>query len=146
MDRPSQKASTPSGSNDPAKAHAVVDKLYTMAMRGNVAAASVFLDRVLGAVRVEEGSGQVGGSTSAQPADTRRESRVSPEAPQPTRPRTLLSVEEVSKELGLSKALVYQLGKRGRLPICRIGRRVLVRATDLEQFIRTNSSGPGLPA
>jgi hypothetical protein len=116
MDRPFQKASTPSGSSDPAKAQAVVDKLYTMAIKGNVAAASVFLDRVLGAVRVEEGSGQVGGSTSAQPADTRRESRVTPEAPQPTPPRTLLSVDEVSKELGLSKALVYQLGKKDGSP------------------------------
>ena len=58
----------------------------------------------------------------------------------------MLSVAEVAKELGLSTSIVYQLGKKNRLPICRIGRRVLVRTTDLDHFIQKNSSGLGLSA
>lgn len=118
-------------------------KLYGLALRGNVAAAGIFLDRVLGPVRSAlVPPGVAGAHLAPNPAGlSRSPSEEVPEKP-PEGPRTMLSVAEVADELGLSEATVYGLGRKGRISICRIGRRVLVRAADLERFVRENSTCP----
>jgi excisionase family DNA binding protein len=49
--------------------------------------------------------------------------------------RTFISLADVSRVLGVSRATVYRLVAAGELPIVRIGDRTLVRPPDLEGFI-----------
>ena len=50
---------------------------------------------------------------------------------------TMLSIPEVIRELRVSRSTVWRLAKEGKIPIVSIGRRKLVRRTDLAIF--TNS-------
>lgn len=49
--------------------------------------------------------------------------------------RLTLSVEEAANVLGISRALAYELVRRGELPRLRLGRRVVVPRQALEDFI-----------
>lgn len=50
----------------------------------------------------------------------------------------LVSVNEAARLLGLSRAGVWRLRERDELPVVRIGGRVLVRRTDLDELIDRN--------
>lgn len=56
-------------------------------------------------------------------------------APGPTAPVTLLTVEEAAKRLRCGRTLVYDLLRDGRLPAVRVGRRRLVKVTDVDKFV-----------
>ena len=58
---------------------------------------------------------------------------------------TLLTVEEVSKMLGLSDSFVYRLVRLKELTAVRIGTAVRIRPEDLEEFIRHNLTVNGTP-
>ena len=49
--------------------------------------------------------------------------------------RMTLSVEEAASVLGISRALAYELVRRGDLPRLRLGRRVVVPKRALEDLI-----------
>lgn len=49
--------------------------------------------------------------------------------------RLTLSIEEAASLLGISRALAYDLVRRGELPRLRLGRRVVVPRKALENFI-----------
>lgn len=49
--------------------------------------------------------------------------------------RFTMSVEEAAEALGISRALAYELVRRGDLPHLRLGRRVVVPRKALERFI-----------
>ncbi|MDP9388849.1 MAG: helix-turn-helix domain-containing protein [Actinomycetota bacterium] len=46
-----------------------------------------------------------------------------------------LSVEEAASVLGISRALAYELVRRGELPRLRLGRRIVVPRRALEDFV-----------
>lgn len=50
-------------------------------------------------------------------------------------PRMTFSVEEAAGVLGISRALAYELVRRGELPRLRLGRRIVVPRRALEDFI-----------
>ncbi len=113
------------------RADQILDKMYEMAAAGDVAAASLFLDRVLGPVL---GPGRL---SEGPPA----EQLHAADRPAPSIPKRLLSAAEVAEVAGISLGLVYRLQRTGKLPVCRIGRRVLVRRDDLEILVRAKSAG-----
>lgn len=49
--------------------------------------------------------------------------------------RMTLTIEEAAALLGISRALAYELVKRGELPSLRLGRRVVVPRKALEAFV-----------
>ncbi len=49
--------------------------------------------------------------------------------------RLTLTIEEAGALLGISRALAYELVKRGELPSLRLGRRVVVPRKALEAFV-----------
>lgn len=51
--------------------------------------------------------------------------------------RLTVSVEEAAVLLGISRALAYELVRRGELPRLRLGRRVVVPRKALEEFVET---------
>lgn len=55
--------------------------------------------------------------------------------------RRLLRVMEVAKLCGLSRATVYNLIRRGELPVVRIGRATRVAVEDVEALVRRNRVG-----
>lgn len=52
----------------------------------------------------------------------------------------LIGVTEAADRLGLAKRTVYVLIASGRLECCRIGKRILIQATDLERFVHRHHS------
>ena len=56
--------------------------------------------------------------------------------------RVVLTVNEVAKLLGLSRASAYQGVARGEIPSIRVGRRILVPRQALERMLEGNSK-PG---
>jgi excisionase family DNA binding protein len=52
----------------------------------------------------------------------------------------VLTVEEVARFLGISKASVYEALRKGEIPHARIGRRLLVLRKDLEALFRREKS------
>lgn len=50
-------------------------------------------------------------------------------------PRLLLSVDEATAALGISRSKVYQYLRTGRLPSVTLGRRRLIRSDDLCAFV-----------
>lgn len=54
--------------------------------------------------------------------------------------RLTLSVEEAAELLGISRALAYELVRRGQLPRLRLGRRVVIPRKALEEFIEAVAS------
>lgn len=59
-----------------------------------------------------------------------------------------ISVGEVSRILGLSKSGTYGALQHGtiRVPLLRVGRRVMVNRTDLERFIAASTVPPKVAA
>ena len=49
--------------------------------------------------------------------------------------RLSYSIEEVIELTGLGRTTLYQLIGQGELPSCKVGRRRLIRAADLEAFL-----------
>lgn len=62
-----------------------------------------------------------------------RPASVPPDSGDPGR---LMTVQEVAKRLGVSRATVYRLCERGKIPHIRISNAVRVKAETLEQFLR----------
>lgn len=54
--------------------------------------------------------------------------------------RMTFSVEEAAGVLGISRALAYELVRRGELPRLRLGRRIVVPRRALEDFIGAGSN------
>lgn len=54
--------------------------------------------------------------------------------------RMVLTVEEVRRELGISRWMIYELIRRGELPVVHIGRLVRVPRAALEDWIASNTS------
>lgn len=46
-----------------------------------------------------------------------------------------LTVEEAGKMLGISRATAYQLANQGKLPVIRLGRRLLISKAGLERMV-----------
>jgi excisionase family DNA binding protein len=63
-----------------------------------------------------------------------------PAAADPT-PPLVLDVRDVAERLRISRSFAYELIAAGRLPSIRLGRRVLVPATKLDEFI-DGEAGP----
>jgi excisionase family DNA binding protein len=53
--------------------------------------------------------------------------------------RLTYTLNEAARRLGISRALAYEAAQRGELPVCRIGRRVLVPRAAL---LRLLEDGP----
>jgi excisionase family DNA binding protein len=59
--------------------------------------------------------------------------------------RLTYTLTEAASQLGISRALAYEAAQRGELPVCRIGRRVLVpRAALLRLLGQDGPSGSQL--
>jgi excisionase family DNA binding protein len=119
-----------------AKINALLDRLYAMALRGNVPAAALYLDRVLGVVRAPAETGSPHRKESNAGPSSALRTIARPEQ-EPGKPKRLLSVAEVAELVGVSKSTVYGLKRNGKLRVCRIGRRVLVPSEDLERLINS---------
>ena len=46
-----------------------------------------------------------------------------------------ISVEQAAKELGIGRNFAYELARTGRLPVVRLGRRLLVPRAALERML-----------
>ena len=49
--------------------------------------------------------------------------------------RMTLTVEEAASILGVGRTLAYQMAREGRLPVIRLGRRLLVSRSALERML-----------
>lgn len=47
----------------------------------------------------------------------------------------LLTIEELCKELGIGRSKAYQLLRNKQIPSGKIGRRILIRRSDVDQYI-----------
>ena len=47
----------------------------------------------------------------------------------------IMTIEEVAKELGISRALAYDAVRRGEIPVLRVGRRLLVPRNAFDRFL-----------
>jgi len=123
----------------------VIDKLYALAIRGNVPAAGLFLDRTLGPIPSPAGFSE---RTAPRNLDSRERADATPNSPE-TRPasppRRLLSVKHVAHELGLSARTVSGLIAKGQIKAVRIGRRVLLPVAEVERFVQDHSGAEELP-
>ena len=48
------------------------------------------------------------------------------------------SIREAAKASGLSVSYLYRLSSEGKLPVCKIGSRVLVLRCELDNFLRAH--------
>lgn len=55
--------------------------------------------------------------------------------------RLTLSVEEAAQMLGISRALAYELVRRGDLPRLKLGRRIVVPRRALEKLVAAAEPG-----
>jgi len=51
------------------------------------------------------------------------------------RERRTITVEEAAKELGISRALAYEMARTGKLPTLRFGRRLVVPQRAIERLL-----------
>ena len=58
----------------------------------------------------------------------------------PAEERLTYTLNEAARRLGISRALAYEAANRGELPICRIGRRVLVPRAALLRLLEDGPS------
>jgi excisionase family DNA binding protein len=70
-----------------------------------------------------------------RPAPTPAEAEVPPEE------RLTYTLTEAARRLGISRALAYEAANRGELPVCRIGRRLLVPRAALARLLEDGPSG-----
>lgn len=54
--------------------------------------------------------------------------------------RLTMSVEEAGHALGIGRGLAYELARTGRLPVVRLGRRMVVPRARLEALLAETSS------
>ncbi len=54
---------------------------------------------------------------------------------QPGGDRLTYTLTEAAERLGISRALAYEAARRGELPVCRIGRRMLVPRAALDRLL-----------
>ena len=54
---------------------------------------------------------------------------------------TLLTAEDVAKQLKINKYTVYEMIKRGELPSSRVGKQVRVSQEDLNEYLQANKTG-----
>jgi excisionase family DNA binding protein len=54
--------------------------------------------------------------------------------------RLTYTLDEAARRLGISRALAYEAANRGELPVCRIGRRVLVPRAALLRLLEDGPS------
>jgi excisionase family DNA binding protein len=59
----------------------------------------------------------------------------------PVEERLTYTLNEAARRLGISKALAYEAAHRGELPVCRIGRRVLVPRAALLRLLEDGTPG-----
>ena len=138
--RRAEDALLPTGG--PNRAQAVIDKLYALAIRGNVSAAGLFLDRTLGPLPCPPGFSE---RIAPRTLDSRERDAATPNTTQASPPRRLLSVKQVAHELGLSARTVSTLITKGHIKAVRIGRRVLLPAAEVERFVQEHSGAEALP-
>jgi excisionase family DNA binding protein len=62
------------------------------------------------------------------------------QAPPPADERLTYTLNEAARRLGISRALAYEAANRGELPVCRIGRRVLVPRAALLRLLEDGPS------
>jgi excisionase family DNA binding protein len=74
-------------------------------------------------------------ATRALPVGEPHEARVSPPLSEPHRTE-LLTVVEVARYLGVSRATVYKLCTQGRLPHLRVSNTIRFRPSDVEAVLR----------
>jgi excisionase family DNA binding protein len=55
--------------------------------------------------------------------------------------RLTYTLNEAARRLGISRALAYEAANRGELPVCRIGRRMLVPRAALLRLLEDGSPG-----
>ena len=53
--------------------------------------------------------------------------------------RLTYTLNEAARRLGISRALAYEAAHRGELPVCRIGRRMLVPRAALQRLLENSS-------
>ncbi len=56
--------------------------------------------------------------------------------------RLTLTVEEAARVLGISRTLAYEAARSGDLPTVRIGRRLLVSKSAIDQLLSNSYSSP----
>ena len=66
--------------------------------------------------------------------------RAAAEPAPPSLPRMVMTVEEMGKELGISRATAYELARQKVFPSFAIGRRVLVSRDGLQKWIEQQYS------
>jgi excisionase family DNA binding protein len=54
--------------------------------------------------------------------------------------RLTYTLTEAARRLGISRALAYEAANRGELPVCRIGRRLLVPRAALTRLLEAGPS------
>jgi excisionase family DNA binding protein len=57
--------------------------------------------------------------------------------------RLTYTLTEAAQRLGISRALTYEAANRGELPVCRIGRRLLVPRAALARLLESGPSDAG---
>jgi excisionase family DNA binding protein len=60
--------------------------------------------------------------------------------------RLTYTLTEAASRLGISRALAYEAAQRGELPVCRIGRRVLVPRVALLRLLEQDAPLDSRPA
>ena len=55
--------------------------------------------------------------------------------------RLTYTLNEAARRLGISRALAYEAANRGELPVCRIGRRMLIPRAALLRLLEDGSPG-----
>ena len=70
-----------------------------------------------------------------RPAPTPAETEV------PAEERLTDTLTEAARRLGISRALAYEAAHRGELPVCRIGRRMLVPRAALLRLLEDGPPG-----
>ncbi|AEF85489.1 molybdate-binding protein [Treponema primitia ZAS-2] len=55
---------------------------------------------------------------------------------------TLLTAEDVAKQLRIKKYTVYELIKRGELPSSKVGKQVRISQTDIDRYLELSKTGP----
>jgi excisionase family DNA binding protein len=70
-----------------------------------------------------------------RPAPTPAEAEV------PAEERLTYTLTEAARRLGISRALAYEAANRGELPVCRIGRRLLVPRAALLRLLEDGPPG-----
>jgi excisionase family DNA binding protein len=56
--------------------------------------------------------------------------------------RLTFSIEEAAEALGISRGLAYELARTGRLPVLKLGRRLVVPKAQLEAMVSGGWAGP----